>query len=90
MNTQQKQYAFETQDAYSALKPIRRGSRVFIGSGCGKPQLLVDKLMKISQTLADTEILHIITAGDAPYTEKSFTHSFRHNALFVGANTRQA
>ncbi len=89
-NALRKEFAYSHTEAEEALKPIRRGSRVFIGSGCGKPQLLVDTLMGMAPSLADTEIMHIITAGNAPYTEENFVHSFRHNAFFIGANTRKA
>jgi len=89
-NALRKDLSYDQSEAQEALRPIRRGSRIFIGSGCGKPQLLVDTLMNMAPMLADTEIMHIITAGNAPYTEQNFAHSFRHNAFFIGANTRQA
>lgn len=89
-NTPLKEPAYRHSEAEEALSSIRRGSRVFIGTGCGKPQLLVNTLMNMAPTLADTEIMHIITAGTAPYTEESFAHCFRHNAFFIGANTRKA
>jgi hypothetical protein len=40
--------------------------------------------------LADTEIIHILTLGIAPYAEARFASRFRHNALFIGANVRSA
>jgi len=89
-NTPLKEPAYRHSEAEEALSSIRRGSRVFIGTGCGKPQMLVNTLMSMAPTLADTEIMHIITAGTAPYTEESFAHCFRHNAFFIGANTRKA
>lgn len=73
-----------------SLKPIRRGSRVFIGSGCGEPQILMDALIGMAPTLADTEIMHFLSVGDAPYTKRRFESSFRHNAFFVGPKTRDA
>ncbi|MEA3222097.1 MAG: GNAT family N-acetyltransferase [Thermodesulfobacteriota bacterium] len=85
-----KYYKDRVLDPQDALRPIRRGSRVFIGSGCGEPQLLVQTLMNMAQGLADTEIMHFLTTGKAPYTQERFTMVFRHNAFFVGANTREA
>jgi acyl-CoA hydrolase len=77
-------------DARTALKKIRRGSRIFIGSACGEPQLLVKTLLEIAPSLADTEIIHFLDMSDAPYTEERFDANFRHNALFIGASARKA
>ncbi|RPH92397.1 MAG: acetyl-CoA hydrolase, partial [Lysobacterales bacterium] len=40
--------------------------------------------------LADTQILHILTLGTAPYTDALLDEHFRHNAYFIGPNTREA
>src|SRR5262249_16828524 len=36
------------------------------------------------------EILHILTLGEAPYTDPGVSDRFRHNAFFIGANVREA
>jgi acyl-CoA hydrolase/GNAT superfamily N-acetyltransferase len=77
-------------DARTALNRIRKGARVFIGSACGEPQLLVKTLIDVAENLADTEIIHFLDLGIAPYTDEKFTEKFRHNALFIGSNTRAA
>jgi acyl-CoA hydrolase/RimJ/RimL family protein N-acetyltransferase len=74
----------------NAVAGIRRGDKVFVGSGAAEPQQLVQALIKSAGRLADTRIMHIMTLGVAPYTEEKFTDQFRHNAFFIGANTRQA
>lgn len=76
--------------AEAAVSTIRRGDKVFIGSGAAEPQTLVKALIESSGRLADTRIMHIMTLGVAPYTEEKFTDKFRHNAFFIGANTRRA
>src|SRR5512136_2634503 len=73
-----------------AISTIKRGDKVFIGSGAAEPQVLVKSLIASAGRLADTRIMHIMTLGVAPYTEEKFTDQFRHNAFFIGANTRQA
>jgi acyl-CoA hydrolase/RimJ/RimL family protein N-acetyltransferase len=73
-----------------AIARIRRGQRVFIGSGCAQPQVLTETLARDGRRLADTQILHILTLGTAPYTEALFGEQFRHNAFFIGPNTREA
>jgi acyl-CoA hydrolase/GNAT superfamily N-acetyltransferase len=84
------EYQHKLQDPKSALKSIKRGGRVFIGSGCAVPGLLVQTLDKIGNRLADTEIMHILTVGDTPYTKEQYCNNFRCNVFFIGENTRSA
>lgn len=83
-------YKAKIRTAEAAISTIRRGDKVFIGSGAAEPQTLVNALIESAGRLADTRIMHIMTLGVAPYTEEKFTDQFRHNAFFIGANTRQA
>src|SRR5579862_672247 len=78
-----------TVDAPKALAGIRRGSRVFIGSGCAEPVLLVKALAE-REDLMDVEVLHIMTVGQAPYARAKQDGRFRHNAFFIGTNVRDA
>ena len=90
MNDWQARYADKLVDAKAAVRNIARGSHVFVGSGCAEPQRLVAALAARGDELADTEILHILTLGVAPYTNPKFSGRFRHNAFFIGANVRDA
>src|SRR4030042_2083971 len=83
-------YADKIRTVDQAIATIRRGDKVFIGSGAAEPQTLVKSLIESSGRLADTRIMHIMTLGVAPYTEEKFTDQFRHNAFFIGANPRNA
>jgi acyl-CoA hydrolase/GNAT superfamily N-acetyltransferase len=76
------------QDALA--KHLRSGGRVFIASGCAEPQLLVKNLQEIGWRLADTEIIHTLTLGAAPYTKQRFAENFRHSSFFIGPGARQA
>ena len=73
-----------------ALGKVKRGAKVFLGTACGEPQYLVKGLIEMAGRLNDVQVLHFVTLGDAPYTEKRFDTRFRHNAFFVGPNTREA
>ncbi len=86
----QERYKDKIRTAAQAVSTIRRGDKVFIGSGAAEPQTLVKALIEGAGRLADTRIMHIMTLGVAPYTEEKFTDQFRHNAFFIGANTRKA
>lgn len=79
-----------TFTAEQALKSLRSGSTVFIGSGCGQPRLLFDALMRRSPHLSDIEILHGITLGVVGSTDPSFAERFRHNAFFVSEGVTSA
>ncbi|MDY6966563.1 MAG: GNAT family N-acetyltransferase [Halobacteriota archaeon] len=76
--------------ARRAISRISHGDRIFIGSGCAEPQLLVEALVDESTLLEDTEVLHTMTLGVAAYTKPKFTDKFRHNAFFIGPNVRDA
>lgn len=76
--------------AKRALKAVRRGARVFVGSACAEPRALVSALLQRADDLHDVEILHFVTLGQADYTDKRFDRRFRHNAFFVGPATREA
>jgi acyl-CoA hydrolase len=76
--------------AQAALAPICSGMRVLVGSGAAEPQHLVEALTLRGPQLADTEIIHILTLGSAPYVQSQFKGHFRHNALFIGPNVREA
>ncbi len=68
---------------------MKPGNRVFIGSGAGEPQTLVEALSQRTD-LSDTEIVHILTLGVATYAEPRLGNRFRHNAYFIGPNVREA
>ncbi|HEY7589997.1 MAG TPA: GNAT family N-acetyltransferase [Candidatus Limnocylindrales bacterium] len=84
-----ERHAAKIETATQAVRRIRHGSRVFIGSGAGEPQSLVAALAA-RENLDDTEIVHIMTLGVAPYAAPALDQRFRHNAFFIGANTREA
>ena len=76
--------------AAQALAPLRSGQRVLVGSGAAAPQELVVALAARAVDLSDVEVLHLMTLAKAPYAAPSFRGHVRHNALFIGANTREA
>jgi acyl-CoA hydrolase/GNAT superfamily N-acetyltransferase len=83
-------YQKKTMGAGKAMRLIRRGQRVFIGSGCGEPQHLVRALERVAAQLADLEILHLLSLGKASYTEDTFRDKVRLKSFFVASGSRQA
>ena len=77
-------------DAKSAVALVRDGHRVFVGSGAAVPSTLLDALSAHGESLRDVELCHLLTLGDAPYVAPALEGRLRHNAFFVGKNTRDA
>jgi acyl-CoA hydrolase/GNAT superfamily N-acetyltransferase len=90
MNNWKEVYANKVTTADEAVRKVKSGQRVFIGSGAAEPQLLVHALSERGPELADTQITHILTLGVAPYADPKLVDGFRHNALFIGPNVREA
>lgn len=83
-------YQGRLQTPGRALRVVRRGQRVFVGTACAEPRALVKALLKRADDLHDVEILHFVTLGQADFTDTRFDRRFRHNTFFVGPATREA
>ena len=64
--------------------------RVYIQPGCAEPETLVEALMRRAPCVEDVEIVHMMTMGAAPYVAPEMAGHFRHNAMFIGGNVREA
>jgi acyl-CoA hydrolase/RimJ/RimL family protein N-acetyltransferase len=84
----QTAYKAQILTASEAVKRIRPGQRIFIGTGTGEPLQLVTALSKRAVELPDTEIVHLLTFGDAPYAHREMTQYFRVNSFFIAENVR--
>lgn len=73
---------------------IHPGDRIFIGTGCGEPQYLVQALIDYVKSFPtaffDAEVIHVSTLGVAPYTDEKFKLNFRLDSFFIGESTRAA
>lgn len=85
-----QKYKSKILTASQAIKKVRRGSRIFLGTGCGVPYHLVQELATHATQMADNEIVHLLTLGDTPSADPKFQSYFRHNTFFVSANIRDA
>src|ERR1017187_6168524 len=84
----QETYKLQILTAAEAVKKIRPGQRGFIGTGPGEPLGLVSALSKRAYELPDTEIVHLLTFGDAPYAHRELAQYFRVNSFFIAENVR--
>ncbi|MHB8879611.1 MAG: acetyl-CoA hydrolase/transferase family protein [Myxococcaceae bacterium] len=73
-----------------AVATIKSGDRVFIHSVAAAPARLIRAMVDRASELRNVEVVHLHTEGPAPYAAPALAASFRVNALFVGANVRQA
>ena len=73
-----------------ALSVVRSGMRVYIQPGCAEPETLVEALLKRAPSVRDIEVVHLLTLGCADYVKPEMEDHFRHNAIFIGANVREA
>jgi acyl-CoA hydrolase/GNAT superfamily N-acetyltransferase len=85
----QEKYSDMISSASEAVASLRPGQRVFIGTGCAEPLELVRALTKRSHELPDTEIVHLLTFGEAPYAHRELTRYFRINSFFIAENVRE-
>jgi len=84
------EYKKRLRTADEALQCVKSGMRVYIQPGCAEPETLVEALMRRAPDVYDVEIVHMMTMGCAPYVAPEMAGHFRHNAVFIGANVRQA
>ena len=84
----QEVYQPQILNAADAVKKIRPGQRIFIGTGVGEPLQLVTALTKRAVELPDTEIVHLLTFGAAPYAHRELAQYFRVNSFFIAENVR--
>ena len=73
-----------------ALRCVQSGMRVYIQPGCAEPETLVEALIQRAPFVQDVEIVHMMTMGSAPYVAPEMEGHFRHNAVFIGRNVRDA
>ncbi|MFX0107764.1 MAG: GNAT family N-acetyltransferase, partial [Candidatus Hodarchaeota archaeon] len=85
-----EKYKKKVMTADKAIGKIKRGTRIFLGTGCGVPYHLVQELANHAHKMADNEIVHLLTLGDTPSADPKFQAQFRHNTFFVSENIREA
>ncbi|MFH0917382.1 MAG: GNAT family N-acetyltransferase [bacterium] len=83
-----EKYAGMLATAEEAVAAVRPGQRVFVGTGGAQPLQLVRALVARHSELADTQVIHALTLGEAPYAFKNLSDHFSVNTFFVADNVR--
>jgi acyl-CoA hydrolase len=73
-----------------AVAGIASGQQVFVHGGAATPSVLLEALAARSDELRDVGVIHLHTEGPAPHLAPEVSESFRHRALFIGGNAREA
>jgi acyl-CoA hydrolase len=73
-----------------AVAMVGSGQRVYVHNGCSEPETLLKALVARAPELRDVEIMHMATFGYADYVKPEYEGHFRHNALFIASNVREA
>jgi acyl-CoA hydrolase/GNAT superfamily N-acetyltransferase len=86
----QRDYNSKIVDANEAVSKIKRGSRVFIGTGCGEPQHLIRAMVKDEQ-LQDIMIYQMLSSTLSQFVDdESFTRRFSLKLFFISQSMRKA
>ena len=84
-------HADKVTTAHEAVRQIKSGDHVFVGTACATPRSLVAALEALKPRPADVELVHFLTdhavAHDAQ--GQALTH-YRHRTFFVGNDIRAA
>ncbi len=84
------EYRRKTVGPTEAMQCIQSNMRVYIHPGCAEPETLVEAMMERAPFVKNVEIVHLLTTGRADYIAPQVEGHFRHNAMFIGGNVRQA
>jgi acetyl-CoA hydrolase len=83
-------YQERKKTATEAAAVIKSNSKVYLGGGVGAPQTVIDAMVARADELRNVEIYHVLHFGKADYVKPEYAQSFRHNAMFIGHNVREA
>ncbi|MCY2950966.1 MAG: 4-hydroxybutyrate CoA-transferase, partial [Planctomycetota bacterium] len=86
----QAKYRDQIGTAAAAMKLVRPGDSIFIGTGCGQPQHLVRAMVEHTGHVYDAHVIHMLTKGVAPYADERFRERFKMNTFFIAENVRDA
>jgi acyl-CoA hydrolase/GNAT superfamily N-acetyltransferase len=86
----QKRYANKTVNGEDAISKIKRGSRVFIGTGCGEPQHLI-KAMVGDSNLQDIMLYQMLSHTLSQFVDNdAFLKRFSLKLFFISRSMRRA
>ena len=88
-NSLEKKYNAKLRAADEAVRLIRSGQRVFIGSSCGEPQHLVNALMDNAKFFSDVEIVRMLSLEGSLMSlmaDEYKGHKFHVRSIYQGSD----
>ena len=73
-----------------AVAEIRSGEQLYLQCAAATPSVLLDALVDRAPELRDVSVVHLHCEGPGPHLAPAMAGHFRHRALFIGPNARQA
>jgi 4-hydroxybutyrate CoA-transferase len=73
-----------------AVGAIDSGDQIFLHGAAATPSILLDALVARADELQDVKIVGLHIEGPGPHMAPEMAGHFRHRALFIGPNARQA
>jgi acyl-CoA hydrolase/GNAT superfamily N-acetyltransferase len=85
-----RRYGSKIAEAGEAVSRIKRGSRVFIGTGCGEPQHLI-RAMVACENLQDIMVYQMLSSTLSQFIDdESFQRRFSLKLFFISQSMRKA
>jgi acyl-CoA hydrolase len=72
-----------------ALASVSSGDRIFIGTACATPRVLVQALESMGTMLSDVCLYHFLVDGAIPCVDGHPQTKFHHKVFFVGSDARE-
>lgn len=86
----QKCYKDKLVSAKEAALKIPSNTTVVLGHAAGTPKDVIDAMVENKEKFKNVEIVHMLSLGSGEYMNEDMEPHFRHNAIFVGGNSRKA
>ncbi len=87
------EYPRKTKTAAEAIRMIRSGQRIYIGSYCGEPQHLVSVLAENANRFSDLEVIRLMSKETSPLTpiaDRTGERSLSIRSIYLGSAKSEA
>ena len=73
-----------------AVAGIKSRDQIYVQMAAATPSFLLEALVARAPELRDVGVIHLHSEGPGPHLQPEMAPHFRHRALFIGPNARQA
>ncbi|PHS35128.1 MAG: 4-hydroxybutyrate CoA-transferase [Alkaliphilus sp.] len=85
-----KTYKEKILTADEAILKIKSGDKIVSGHAIAEPTVLLQAIVKNKEKFKNLELAHMVPMQKCDYVSENMKGRLRHNAIFVGAGTRDA